>query len=129
MTDKLVPGQRLKLFHPNNPSFIQFGTFKEYEDGVMIVQFDTFRRSCPLGDWQFEVIPGEIVSHYQVWELSNPPRLVKDNIPNPIVADTWIVQRHEAEHKIASRQDSYLPPAKYEVRAVPMPTDSDSASG
>lgn len=119
-------GQRIRVHSPLDSGGIldQDGTVRGYQDGEMLVRFDHQGCAAPLPpEWTFELLPGELVSHWQVWQVSESgERLLKDQFATPISAEYFAKQQERDYHQEASRRDDWVAPPRFEVRAVSMLT-------
>lgn len=125
-------GQRIRVhtLTAGGAIYDQDGTVKGYTDvGELLVRLDTQGYASPLSDdWSFDVLPGEPVSHWQVWMVSESgERLLKDNFETPLPAEYFAKEQDKAYHREASRHDDYVPPPRFEVRAVPMEVEATPA--
>jgi hypothetical protein len=121
---QLPIGQRIKVHCPTASGGIydQDATVRGYDESEMLVRFDSYRYVTRLpSDWPFDLIPGELVSHWQVWEVGGEggDRPLGD-FETPTQAKYFAKQRDDESHRVASRHDDWIPPPRFEVRAVPI---------
>lgn len=129
MSDRLPIGQRIRVHSLTVGGSIcdQDATVKGYtQAGEMLVRFDIQRYDCRLPEeWTFDLLPGEPVSHWQVWIVTDAgERLLEDNFQSPLPAQYLAKQKEREYDRIAARHDDWVPPPKYEVRAVPIQPDA-----
>jgi hypothetical protein len=126
MSEQLPVGQQIKVHTPTTSGsiFDQNATVKGYEGDELLIRFDHqgYVVRLPL-DWKFDLIPGEPVSHWQVWEVLQGDRLLKDGFETPLQAEFFVKQEKEEYHQVASRHDDWVPPPQFEIRAVPIESD------
>lgn len=96
MSEQLPTGQRLKVHAPTTSggTLGQNATVKGYEGDELLVRFDHQGYTVqPVLDWAFDLIPGEPVLHWQVWEMSRGDRLLRDNFETPLQAEFFVKQQ------------------------------------
>lgn len=126
---KLPVGQRIRVHSltEGGSPHDQDATVKGYTDeGEMLIKYDTHKYAFRLPpEWTFDLLPGEPVSHWQVWIVSErDERLLKDDFDSPLAAEYFVKQQDQAYHRAASRHDDWIPPPRFEVRAVAINANS-----
>ncbi|PSB07606.1 hypothetical protein C7B76_27785 [filamentous cyanobacterium CCP2] len=129
MNKSRFAGHQLRV-HPleSDGNIIDRNATVEEDEGrkTKIWRDNQFQLNPSLDDLTIDILSDQPISHWQVWEISQGDRLMKDEFGTFFQAESFAKQQQEKAHWKSARRDEYVPPVQFEVRAVPVSSKDDT---